>query len=44
VARAEIVAQVVTAYEVGIAEAEVAVARLLDELVQESLIRVAEAI
>lgn len=43
VAHAEIVAQVVTEYEVGIVEAEVAVARLLDELVQESLIRVAEA-
>ena len=43
VARAEIVAQVVSEYEVGIAEAEIAVARLLDELVQERLIRVAEA-
>lgn len=41
--RAEIVARVVTAYEVGLAEAEIAVARLLDELAQESLIRVAEA-
>ena len=43
VARSEIVAQVVTEYEVGIAEAEMAVARLLDEMVQESLIHVAEA-
>ncbi len=40
IARAEIVAQVVDAYDVGIAEAEMAVARLLDELVQESLIRI----
>lgn len=36
--RAQIVAQVVEEYDVGIAEAEVAVARLLDELVQEKLI------
>lgn len=43
IARAEIVAQVVEAYDVGIAEAEIAVTRLLDELVQESLIRVVEA-
>jgi coenzyme PQQ synthesis protein D (PqqD) len=43
VARAEIVAQVVSEYEVGIAEAEIAVAHLLDELIQESLIRVAGA-
>ena len=43
VARAEIVAQVVAAYDVGIAEAEIAVTRLLDELVEESLIRVVEA-
>jgi outer membrane protein assembly factor BamB len=42
VARAEIVAQVVDAYDVGIAEAEMAVARLLDELVQEHLIHIAE--
>ena len=40
-ARATIVTQVVDEYDVGIAEAEVAVARLLDELVQEDLIRVA---
>lgn len=43
IARAEIVAQVVAAYDVGIAEAEIAVTRLLDELVEESLIRVVEA-
>jgi hypothetical protein len=42
-ARAAIVAHVVDEYDVGIAEAEVAVARLLDELVQESLICVAES-
>jgi len=42
VARAEIVAHVVDAYEVGIAEAEMAVARLVDELVQENLIHMAE--
>lgn len=42
VARAEIVTQVVDAYDVGIAEAEMAVARLLDELVQENLIHIAE--
>ena len=38
IARAEIVAQVVDEYDVGIAEAEMAVGRLLEELVQESLI------
>jgi Coenzyme PQQ synthesis protein D (PqqD) len=38
VPRREIVARVVEAYEVGIAEAEMAVARLLDELIQERLI------
>ena len=43
IARAEIVAQVVDEYDVGIAEAEIAVARLLDELVQESLICLAES-
>ena len=42
VVRAEIVAQVVDAYEVGMAEAEMAVARLVDELVQEELIHIAE--
>jgi hypothetical protein len=42
IARAEIVAQLVDEYDVGIAEAEMAVARLLDELLQESLIRVGE--
>jgi hypothetical protein len=42
IARAEIVAQVVDEYDVGIAEAEMAVARLLEELVQETLIRIAE--
>jgi hypothetical protein len=41
--RAGIVAQVVCEYDVGIAEAEVAVARLLDELVHESLIHPAAA-
>jgi hypothetical protein len=35
---AEIVTRLVDEYEVGIAEAEMAVARLLEELVQESLI------
>jgi hypothetical protein len=40
-ARAMIVTEVVDEYDVGIAEAEIAVARLLDELVQEDLIRVA---
>ena len=40
-ARADIVAQVVDAYDVGIAEAEAAVARLLEELVQEDLIYLA---
>lgn len=44
IACAEIVAQVVDEYEVGIAEAEIAVARLLDELVQESLLCVAESV
>ncbi len=39
--RAEIVSQVVHEYDVGIAEAEIAVPRLLDELVQESLIQAA---
>jgi len=33
---------VVDEYDVGIAEAEMAVARLLEELVQETLIRIAE--
>jgi hypothetical protein len=42
IVRAEIVAQVVDEYDVGIAEAEMAVARLLDELVEENLIRIAE--
>ena len=42
VAHAQIVAQVVSQYDVGLAEAEMAVARLLDELGQESLIRTAE--
>lgn len=42
VARAEIVAHVVDVYEVGIAEAEMAVAWLVDELVQEKLIHIAE--
>jgi len=42
IGRAEIVAQVVEEYDVGIAEAEIAVTRLLDELVHESLIRPAE--
>lgn len=39
VPRGEIVALVVDAYDVGIAEAEMAVARLLEELMQESLIQ-----
>ena len=43
IARAEIVAQVVDEYDVGIAEAEIAVARLLDELIQETLICLAES-
>jgi hypothetical protein len=43
IARAEIVAQIVDEYDVGIAEAGIAVARLLDELIQESLIRVMES-
>lgn len=43
IARAEIVAQIVDEYDVGVAEAEVAVTRLLDELVQESLICLAES-
>jgi hypothetical protein len=42
-ARAEIVAHVVDEYDVGIAEAEIAVARLLEELMQESLICLAES-
>lgn len=41
VGRAEIVTRLLDEYEVGIAEAEVAVARLLEELVQESLIHAA---
>jgi hypothetical protein len=41
--RGEIVAHLVKEYDVGIADAEMAVARLLDELVQESLIHVAES-
>lgn len=40
--RADIVTQVVHEYDVGIAEAEIAVARLLEELVQESLIGLVE--
>ena len=43
IARAEVVAQVVDEYDVGIAEAEIAVAGLLGELVQESLIRAMES-
>ena len=43
IARAEIVAQIVDEYDVGVAEAEIAVTRLLDELVQESLICLAES-
>jgi hypothetical protein len=42
-ARAQIVAQVVDEYDVGVAEAEIAITRLLDELVQESLICLAES-
>ena len=42
IARSAIVTQVGDEYEVGIAEAEVAVARLLDELLQENLIHAAE--
>jgi hypothetical protein len=34
---------VVDEYDVGIAEAEIAVARLLDELIQETLICLAES-
>ena len=41
VPRTEIVGQVVEEYDVGIIEAEMAVARLLDELVQEKLIHTA---
>lgn len=41
--RAEIVAEMVDEYDVGIAEAEMAVARLLDELLEESLIRITES-
>lgn len=43
VARVEIVAQLVDQYDVGPAEAEMAVAHLLEELVEESLIRRAES-
>ena len=43
-AHTDIVAQVVEEYDVGIAEAEAAVAGLLDELVQETLIELAEAV
>jgi hypothetical protein len=42
-ARTEIVAHVVDEYDVGIAEAEIAVARLLEELMQENLICLAES-
>ena len=42
VPRSEIVAQVVDEYDVGIVEAEMAVTRLLEELVQEQLIHTAE--
>ena len=42
-AHADIVAHVVEEYDVGIAEAEAAVARLLDELVQETLVQLVEA-
>lgn len=42
IAHADIVAQLVDEYDVGIAEAEMAVARLLNELLQESLIHVGE--
>ena len=44
VPQSEIVAQVVDEYDVGIAEAEMALARLLDELVQEKLIDPAERV
>ena len=40
--RAAIVSQIVEEYDVGIAEAEMAVTRLLDELLQERLIHTAE--
>jgi hypothetical protein len=40
---AEIVTQLVNEYDVGVTEAEMAVARLLDELAQESLICLAES-
>jgi hypothetical protein len=43
VAEADIVADVVDEYDVGIAEAEMAVTRMLNELLQESLICVAES-
>jgi hypothetical protein len=43
VERAEIVAEMVEEYDVGIAEAEMAVTRLLDELLEESLIRITES-
>jgi hypothetical protein len=42
-ARAVIVTQLVDEYDVGTAEAEMTVAHLLDELVQERLICVAES-
>ncbi len=42
VPRSEIVARVVDEYDVGIVEAEMAVTRLLEELVQEQLIHTAE--
>jgi len=42
VPRSEIVAQIVDQYDVGIAEAEIALARLLDELMQEKLIDTAK--
>ena len=41
-AREMIVVQLMETYDVGIAEAEMAVARLLDELLEESLIQVSE--
>jgi hypothetical protein len=41
--RGEIVAEMVDEYDVGIAEAEMAITRLLDELLEESLIRIAES-
>jgi coenzyme PQQ synthesis protein D (PqqD) len=43
IAGAEIVARMLDEYDVEIAEAEIAVVRLLDELVQESLICVADS-